>query len=602
MTPDWRIQPGLKQYTRRCFLAVAALFGGTALIGWSETSRTRAAHPRQPFKTVTDMLADADGPDGAGAIWRAGSYTYAEAPSGVTDSHLQTAGGVKLNVLGLAENVWSAEAFGVSPTNSPSTNDKAMAALRNAAIGKGRDLLHRLVYPKGLIQFTSNRWLNGLRKVIVEAHGTIFQNTNSGRAISVYAPIGPRECMFRVSGESDNVGYFTGHRFTGAKARDAGVTLSTPAEAKHYAKGDLVFLFGFATQRAGYSPNHRFFEWRRVASVTDGVLTFTEKLDLDYDNGWPDFQYSPGGNFGSIELGPQYIGKPRILNLTGRPQGDGTSLWYPEFVHIRGARFRKNPTASTTNRLSVYGYRVILEDVGWEDGDDTSIDQRETYMAEWLNLRAPRGAEPDKLCGSLAIRGGVFGNNPDNNFSISGGTSINNIEITDAQCVGRIGVSPRDRLVVRNSRVSGVSARNAPRQGPIMSYQSGFEGRFASIERNSFDKLSNQRIIGEAARFIRQEIDDVDARAGTIKFQWGELAEPPRICRAYRPGLRVWLEANPRVRGIVSSFVDDGNGYLVMSFSSGDMARLIRTGTVTSSDTVVYSGCERVMLDGKRWN
>ena len=593
----------MKQYTRRFFIAAAGLLGGTVLFGWSKTPRTRAAgRPRQPFKTVADMLADADGPVGIGTIWRAGSYAYAEAGSGASDSHIATTGGVKLQVLGGTDNVWQAEAFGVSPTNSALGNDKAMAALRNAAIGKGRDLLHRLVYPKGVIQFTSNRWLNGLRNVIVDAQGTIFQNTNSGRAISVYAPIGPRECMFRVSGENENVGYFTGHRFNSAKAHDAGIVLSTPAEAKHYAKGDLVFLSGFATQRGGYSPNLRFFEWRRVASVADGVLTFTERLAESYDNGWPDFEYSPGGSFGTIQLGPQYIGKPRILNLSGRPQGDGTALWYPEFVHIRGARFRKNPTASTTNRLSVYGLQVILEDVGWEDADDTSIDQRETYQAEWLDVTAPRGAEPDKLCGSLAIRGGRFGNNPDNNFSISGGTSVNNIEIIDARCDSRISASPRDRLLVRNSTVSGVRAGNASRQGPIMSYQSGFAGRLATIERNSFAKLSNQKFIGEAARFIRQQIDDVDAVSGTIKFKWDELAEPPRICRAYRPGLVVWIEANPQARGIVSTFVDDGNGYLEMSFSSGDLARLIRNGTVTSSDTLVYSGCERIMLDGKLWN
>lgn len=164
----------MKQYTRRFFIAAAGLLGGTVLFGWSKTPRTRAAGPpRQPFKTVADMLADADGPVGIHHMAR--PYAYAEAGSGASDSHIATTGGVKLQVLGGTDNVWQAEAFGVSPTNSALGNDKAMAALRNAAIGKGRDLLHRLVYPKGVIQFTSNRLAHGLRNVIVDAQAPSFK-------------------------------------------------------------------------------------------------------------------------------------------------------------------------------------------------------------------------------------------------------------------------------------------------------------------------------------------------------------------------------------------------------------------------------------------
>lgn len=548
---------------------------------------------------ASTSLFDGFVPEGTSIRTREEGYSYVVASPSASDYHLTTAGGLKLYVLPNPDGSWSAAAFGVSP--DVTDNVTYFESMRDALIARDRTAHYTIKWPVGVLKTSRNRLFDGLLRYTLEASGSILQNTSISDQLSAFMPIGPREGIFRVSGRAETgILYFTGHRFDSADAGDNSITMTTSGEAALYDAGDNVLLMGFATQRVGYSPNFRFFEYKRVSSVVGDVITFDHDLTESYDEDWPDFNYSDGGTSGSITLGTQYVGKPRIINLSGRAQGDGTEYWWPEFVHIKDLRLRKNPTAVTTNRLAIPGRHVILENTGWEDGStDTSIDARENELAEWIGVLCPEGGEPDKLVGNMIIRGGSFGNNPDNGYALLAGVGIKNILMDGARVGGRISLNPRDGLIINGGRYSSVHRSNVPTQGPFM--PAFFGGSNLIVNGPTIAKLSDQSIYATTTTRLTNTytITNVDAVNGEVDIPWTATTNPDNFLRFFTPGKTVWLASDPRIRGKIENMVDSGSGYVSLSFSSGNLGPSIQAGLVVVGSVLEFYFVDNVVINGK---
>ena len=554
------------------------------------------------FEDVAELLADttlshATADAGVPIRTRKEGFAYEVASEVATDAHVTTAGGLKLYTLVGSDGSWQAAAFGVSPDNDDNANQ--FEAMRDALIGIDRAAHHIIRWPRGVLKTSRNRLFDGLLRYTLEASGAILQNTSTSDQLSAFAPIGPREGVFRVSGHAETgILYFTGHRFDTTVAGATSVTLTNLIDASNYAVGDNVMLGGFAAQRQGYSPNLRFFEYAKVAAVAGAVITLTEPILENYDEDWPDFNYSNGGTTGSITLGVQYVGKPRILNLSGRPQGDGTAYYWPEFVHIKDLLLRKNPTAVTTNRFAIPGKHVILENVGWEEELDVGIDARENDLVEWNGLTCPQGAEPDKLVGTLIIRGGQFGNNPTNQLGLANGVGVKNIILQGVRVTSRISLAPRDGMTVIGGQFTSVHRSDSSLQGPFMPALFGSASLIVSGATLA-TKGTQKKFGTTTSRLTRTyTVTNIDAAGAKILVPWSDIAEPDTFLRHCVPGRAFWDRADPRVRGRLASMKDSGTGFVEITFVAGSINYAIKAGIVTVGSEIEFYYVDRVVIDG----
>lgn len=78
------------------------------------------------------------------------------------------------------------------------------------------------------------------------------------------------------------------------------VSLVTPAETSRFTSGQWVLVAGIDLQGGGYPINPGVFEFKKIASIGVGTLTFTEPLVNSYQSTWPNYN---AGNGSSIYQG-----------------------------------------------------------------------------------------------------------------------------------------------------------------------------------------------------------------------------------------------------------------------------------------------------------
>lgn len=121
-----------------------------SMVAMSGGDSVDSAVEAQRFPTVAAMLLSTIAPAFAGRPWRAAGYNYVEAPAGVADYHLATAGGVLLYVLPV-NGAASVEAFGA--IGDGVADDTAVVQAATAWAASNRRVV---VFPEGDYKITAS--------------------------------------------------------------------------------------------------------------------------------------------------------------------------------------------------------------------------------------------------------------------------------------------------------------------------------------------------------------------------------------------------------------------------------------------------------------
>ncbi len=307
-------------------------------------------------------------------------------------------------------------------------NSTALIRLRDymRADPSKRDALY---FPPGHYQYTNNRWLWGVRSVVLDAHGAVFENT---------APSGWHANMrpFNTHSIFDEDGDFTEHapktynsgvRFEGAAVGDTSINL---LEAENFAVGDRVLLLGYNQQESNsFTLNARYFQWKTVKDVAGSILTLDQPLQYDFRDGWRDTERD-------VDAGALLLGKPRVLKL------DRPNFKYPKYIEINGAEFLPNPNPNAgPNNLLLSADTLLVRNVR-ASGRAVPAENRVAVYADCIF----GGSEPDKLCDHVRFSRCTF------TGDVVEATGINTLLYEDCTFYGKIQIAPR-RLIMRRNRI-----------------------------------------------------------------------------------------------------------------------------------------------------
>ncbi len=123
----------------------------------------------------------------------------------------------------------------------------------------------------------------GISTLVFDAHGATFLQTSP---TGFPWPVGCDTVLYRNAANP---------RIRAARKGDARVVVSTPADLRHYAPGEMVMIAGQDIQYGGYPPNLYRFDFVRIRTVdpASGVVTFDSPLTHGYR---PDFPSYPAQN------------------------------------------------------------------------------------------------------------------------------------------------------------------------------------------------------------------------------------------------------------------------------------------------------------------
>jgi hypothetical protein len=473
-------------------------------------------------------------------------------------------------------------------------NSSALFALRDYLITQDREKHWTICFPPGDYRYSNNRWLNGLLRVTIEAYGATLTCTQVGNFVGDGWPFGPREQMFRATGEQlvDDVGFAVdlGDRINTANIGDSTITLTTASDADNYAVGDRIFIFSYALGNTGYTPNFRYFEWAKITAKAGAVLTLGDLV-----------HYLSARTVDGTSFPDQYVGKPRIINLDGRPQTDGTEYWYPEQIHIKGARFPQNPNTSNSYRLALAGRKVLFEDVVVDPqvsgGITMGFDTRESEFTEALRCSADT-IEIDKLLYHTEIDGCNF--DDVGSTSLIGGTSSKTVVVKNSNGNGIVSAKALDAIIIEGNQFSSVGRSNVDNNGPYMpGFPGGAGAALAMVNGNTALMDTEQEPVGLNVLLITAVAPGVDATDGVITDTYNSSTF--YTLTGITPGRLIWLASEPRVKGIVRDVILDG-ATLKVRFKSGNFPESIKSGYITGTPTYAWSANDKLYLDGALWN
>lgn len=361
---------------------------------------------------------------------------------------------------------------GVLPGNAD--NGPALIALRDALIAENRNRRWVLYFPRSLTpyKYSNNRWLQGLTDYKVSAYGAIFQNIHSGTFNGWDSMPLPQHMnsIWTTKGDFQGLGgmgFTSGERVYEALAGSATVTLQdvTDIATFGYQVGGTVLVHSFNQQgggasagQLGFPPNLRYFEYRKIAAINGATLTLDAPLAENHREDFPDwgFDLSPIPSYGQPEN--VFFGKPRVVNLTGRPLAWGDPLHYPDHAEIVGATWLTNPNfPGQTNALIVHGRDTRLEDV-YVEGEIFPTGS-ETYSGK--RLTATREIEVDKTMHRCTLVDCSSGTDGTQEQSLFAGTGCNYVTIVNHAADGRMSLTAQKEL-----RVTGGSATSATDSSP----------------------------------------------------------------------------------------------------------------------------------------
>ena len=180
--------------------------------------------------------------------------------------------------------------YGGVSGGSQAANNAAATAFNTAYAGfTGRT---QLIVPPGTYNITTGfadtgGSVLGGSKLTVSAYGATFQNLGGIGTIGTF---------------NDNA-----HNapFTTTSAGASTVTLVTSGQTSLFTAGKWVLVTGIDMQGGGNPQNPGFFEFKKIASIGTGTLTFTEPLTNSYKSTWP--VYAPGNASNLDQGGPGNI-------------------------------------------------------------------------------------------------------------------------------------------------------------------------------------------------------------------------------------------------------------------------------------------------------
>jgi len=203
-------------------------------------------------------------------------------------------------------------AYGGVSGGSKATNDAALSAFNTAyAAFSGKT---QLIIPPGDYDFTAAVWgALGGDKLTITATGATLRNqtgfTNTGQY-------------------NDNTHHAN---INTVSAGNTTVTLVTSGQTSRFTSGQWVVVTEGDSQGFGYPTNPWKFEFKKIASIGSGTLTFTAPLDKSYSSTYPN--YSAGTSSDLYRGGPAtvYALDPiwnQEIELVGAYVVDNGNLFY----------------------------------------------------------------------------------------------------------------------------------------------------------------------------------------------------------------------------------------------------------------------------------
>jgi hypothetical protein len=302
-------------------------------------------------------------------------------------------------------------------------------------IRQDRSKPYKIFFPAGHYRYTNNRWLAHVGSVTLDAAGVKFQCIDAGASDANTRPLNTHSILQNFGDNPFPIGtYDVGKLFKSATRGASIIALVNLADVAKFSVNDRVILLGFDQQfQISYPPNMRYFEWKRITSISSatGALTFDTPLVHDYDANWPDFTYD--ATLGVV------VGRPRVLSL------DRPLFVYPRYVEIRGAEFLFNPSqpSDQTNGLVVAADTLVLRGCihhGW-----TWPSENRKVLYE--DCAFDGNFDGDKICDEVSLlRCTVRG-------VLEAFTGVNRLIIENCDIVGGyLNISPR-RALVQNNRI-----------------------------------------------------------------------------------------------------------------------------------------------------
>lgn len=108
-------------------------------------------------------------------------------------------------------------------------------------------------------------------------------------------------------GSGPNVDNTHNAKFTTTAAGAFTIPLVTSGQTSLFTAGKWVLVTGIDMQGYGYPQNPGLFEFKKIASIGSGTLTFTEPLTNSYKSTWPAYAAGDGGNLDQGGPGNVYV-------------------------------------------------------------------------------------------------------------------------------------------------------------------------------------------------------------------------------------------------------------------------------------------------------
>jgi hypothetical protein len=260
-------------------------------------------------------------------------------------------------------------------------NTAALLAMRSKMLA--RPEAHYLItMPAGEVRYSNNRWLMGIQRVTLEAHGTTFVCTDPGPWFVNRQPFNVGD-VFNDTGDAPHGPssvFVTGDRIASATTGATRIRFLDAAAARGYAAGQRVLVHGFDQQFTGYPFNLRYFDYREIAEVLPDGLSLTVPIAHSYDQRWPDTTYAEFYSSAPV------FGAPRVLSL------DRPRYSHPRYVRVLGANFPGDYYPLFPGDV------VIYEDCTFGTAVP-SMSNRSTYR----RCQMAGELEVDKLLGSVLV-------------------------------------------------------------------------------------------------------------------------------------------------------------------------------------------------------
>jgi hypothetical protein len=204
----------------------------------------------------------------------------------------------------------------------------------------------RIIFPPGQINTSDSHWTRGLMNLSLVGCGTSLMNVNTSvdtidcTTLNVNLDYFWNADSAVIGYASGAAAYSMGELIATCNRDDTAVTLVDPMKISEFAVGMYVLLHGWAQSSAGYPINPRYYEVKKVTSISGGTVTFGERLRNKYRANWPDVTYGTPAYFS--------VGAARMNPLT-RSTLNGFQV--AEFVSIEGFNFIHNPAFAGANPL-----------------------------------------------------------------------------------------------------------------------------------------------------------------------------------------------------------------------------------------------------------